>query len=71
MKPGGLISQTVRRPVSLDAVVVIPGIMGSALRERERELRGLQKLGWYGRAQSKRSSTDDRVSARGCRASFS
>lgn len=48
-----------RRPVSPDAVVVVPGIMGSALRENGRELWGLRNLGWYGRAWLSRRSTLD------------
>jgi hypothetical protein len=47
---GGLITQSVRSPVSPDAVIVIPGIMGSALCQGDRELWGLERLGWYGRA---------------------
>jgi Lecithin:cholesterol acyltransferase len=47
---GGLVSQPVRRPVSPDAVVVIPGIMGSTLCEGDDVLWGLHRLGWYRQA---------------------
>ncbi|WP_214404027.1 lipase/acyltransferase domain-containing protein [Pseudonocardia lacus] len=42
--------QTVRGPVSPDAVVVIPGIMGSALCEGDEVLWGMHRLGWYRQA---------------------
>ncbi len=45
--PGGLVAQEVRPPVSSDAVVVVPGIMGSTLCEGEDVLWGMHRLGWY------------------------
>jgi Lecithin:cholesterol acyltransferase len=46
----GLVDLRVRPRVSPDAVVVIPGIMGTALTVEGREVWGFRKLGWYARA---------------------
>jgi len=54
---GGLIGQRVRRVVCPDAVVVIPGIMGSTLKQGDRVLWGAESLGWYARAWSRSGSS--------------
>jgi hypothetical protein len=45
--PAAQAAHRVRRPVSPDAVVVVPGIMGSTLCEGDDVLWGMHKLGWY------------------------
>jgi pimeloyl-ACP methyl ester carboxylesterase len=52
-----LVGQTVRRNVSQDAVVVVPGIMGSTLMTTERGLWGFERLSWYARLWSRRHSS--------------
>jgi hypothetical protein len=56
----GLIDQPLGRVVSPDAVVVIPGIMGSTLKQNRRVLWGADGLDWYAKAwSSSHSSLDD------------
>lgn len=59
MAIGRLINQSTRRSLSPDAVVVIPGIMGSTLVQGDRVLWGLERLGWYARAWARRGTALD------------
>lgn len=54
---GGLRELRVRPAVSPDAVVVVPGIMGSTLESDAGVLWGFHKLGWYRKAWSLRDDT--------------
>jgi hypothetical protein len=54
-----LVSQRVRPAVSPDAVVVVPGIMGSSLESESGVVWGLHRLGWYVKAWTHRQSALD------------
>ena len=56
-----LVGQRVRPSVSPDAVVVVPGIMGSSLESESGVVWGLHRLGWYAKAWSHRRSALDEL----------
>jgi Lecithin:cholesterol acyltransferase len=58
---GGLVGQRVRPSVSPDAVVVVPGIMGSTLESESGVVWGLHRLGWYVKAWTDRRSALDEL----------